>query len=219
VCSQHFRRENFTILQSGKIILKNLTVPSIFPWNKDTVVVTKATISIASDGESPDKKKKPEKAKDDTKSTEKLKEEEISPKKEATTPTKNDDTPKAQGSKKKGSTGKKKEPPKPIISAEKPKKSSKRLSAKLQQSEIKAKKAKIEEPLAESIDKIMTVKAEPTVSTPKKKNLIVNFIPGNTIEAQNFDGKWISVKIIEVDTDEREVLVRSVDKNNKSKAG
>lgn len=216
MCSQHFRRENFTILQSGKIILKSLTIPSIFPWNKDTVVVTKATISIASDGESPEKKKKPEKSKDDSK----IKEEVTgSPKKEVATPTKNQDSPKSQSSKKKGSNSKKKEIPKPVISPEKPKKSSKRLSAKLQQSEIKAKKAKVEEPPAESTSSNVSVKLESTVSTPKKKNLIVNFIPGNTIEAQNFDGKWISVKIIEVDTDEREVLVRSADKNNKAKAG
>lgn len=215
MCSQHFRRENFTILQSGKIILKSLTVPSIFPWNKDTVVVTKATISIASDGESPEKKKKSEKSKDDSKSKE---EATGSPKKEATTPTKNEEPPKSQSPKKKGRAAKK-EIPKPVISPEKPKKSSKRLSAKLQQSEIQAKKAKVEEPPAESTSSNNPVKLEPTLSTPKKKNLIVNFIPGNSIEAQNFDGKWISVKIIEVDTDEREVLVRSADKNNKAKAG
>ncbi|KAL7047970.1 hypothetical protein ACKWTF_003161 [Chironomus riparius] len=219
VCSQHFRRENFTILQSGKIILKSLTVPSIFPWNKDTIVVTKATISIASDGESPDKKKKPEKSKDDTTITEKIKDETGSPKKEVTTPTKIEEPLKAQSSKKRGCNAKKKEIPKPLLSPEKPKKSSKRLSAKLQQNEIQAKKAKVEETEEESVDTPVTVKSDPIVSTPKKKNLIVNFIPGNTIEAQNFDGKWIPVKIIEVDTDEREVLVRSADKNNKAKAG
>lgn len=47
VCSRHFKRENFTNQVTGKIVLKCLTVPSIFPWNKHTVVVVKTTISSA----------------------------------------------------------------------------------------------------------------------------------------------------------------------------
>lgn len=69
--------------------------------------------------------------------------------------------------------------------------------------------------------KVVTKEPEepPAVSTPaKKKNQLVTFVPGSTIEAQNFDGKWMQVKIIEVDMDEREVLVRSCDKN-KNKVG
>lgn len=44
-------------------------------------------------------------------------------------------------------------------------------------------------------------------------------MPGTSVEAQNFDGKWMPVKVIEVDMEEGEVLVRSCEKNNKSKTG
>lgn len=111
----------------------------------------------------------------------------------------------------KANESKKKSLQSPMKSPEKPKKTSKRLSAKL----IAAKpKIKTEVPPTPE-----RVKASPTVQTPKKKNQVVNFVPGSAIEAQNFDGKWMPVKVIEVDMDEREVLVRSCDKNNKSKTG
>lgn len=97
----------------------------------------------------------------------------------------------------------------PAKSPAKPKKTSKRLSAKI------VVKANAENPPATP----ERVKASPTVATPKKKNQVVNFVPGSSIEAQNFDGKWLPVKVIEVDMEEREVLVRSCDKNNKSKTG
>jgi PHD finger protein 20 len=94
------------------------------------------------------------------------------------------------------------------------KKTSKRLSAKL------AAKPKIKlEASEESPEKPKAAPPTPSSATPKKKNQVVNFVPGSSIEAQNFDGKWIPVKVIEVDMDEREVLVRSCDKNNKSKTG
>lgn len=111
---------------------------------------------------------------------------------------------------KNGSVLKKKTPskPTPVKSPAKPKKTSQRLSAKFV-------KPKLEDPPATP----ERVKASLAVSTPKKKNQVVNFVPGSSIEAQNFDGKWIPVKVIEVDMDEREVLVRSCDKNNKSKTG
>lgn len=140
------------------------------------------------------------------------------------TSSKLDETPKASNSKKKSSSSHKKETTKPESPTKSTKKSSKRLSAKLQQSENQLKRAKVDESSEASTS--TSIKEEPkpkdvidAQSVLQKKNTIVNFIPGNSIEAQNFDGKWISVKIIEVDTDDREVLVRSCDKNNKSKAG
>lgn len=52
--------------------------------------------------------------------------------------------------------------------------------------------------------------------TPKKKSPAINFLPGSLLEAQDFDGKWIQVRIIEVDTGEGDILVRS-EKNAKNK--
>lgn len=63
------------------------------------------------------------------------------------------------------------------------------------------------------------IKAVTSIGTPKKKNQVVIFVPGTLIEAQNFDQRWMPVKVIEVDMDDREVLVRSCDKNSKSKTG
>lgn len=199
VCSRHFRGDNFTILQSGKIILKCLTTPSIFPWNNESVVVTKTLVS-SSESESPEKKKK-------TSSTEEVKvnleEEESEIKKEL-----------IKGkpeSKKKGSTSKIKEEP-PLPSTPK-KKSSKRLSAKFAASSSSAKKAKTEVVV---VEKPKSKVPESPVS--KQKNGLTNFVPGSSIEAQfPPDGKWFPVKVIEVDMDEREVLIRCCDKNNKVK--
>lgn len=53
-------------------------------------------------------------------------------------------------------------------------------------------------------------------ASPKKKNSIINFVPGNLLQAQDFGGKWMSAKVIEVDTEEREVLIR-FEKSAKSK--
>jgi hypothetical protein len=65
---------------------------------------------------------------------------------------------------------------------------------------------------AELVEKVSSTKY-----FTKENNQIISFLPGNTIEAQDFDGKWNSVKVIEVDIEDREVLVR-FDKFAKSKA-
>lgn len=66
-----------------------------------------------------------------------------------------------------------------------------------------------------------TAIAEILVKEIKKEvvNPTINFVPGTSIESLSFDGKWISVKVVEVDMEEREVLVRFLDKSNKSKSG
>lgn len=79
---------------------------------------------------------------------------------------------------------------------------------------------KIETPQVEVKAEIITQKPVAAVqekSTPKKKSQAINFVPGNTIEAQDFDGKWNAVKILEVDTEDREVLIRFDNKFSKSK--
>jgi PHD finger protein 20 len=201
----HFKSQNFTLLQSGKIILKSFTVPSVFPWNKDSVVITKSVTSIvttSSDIESSDKKKKTSSGEKDSKEEVKVKLEEVEI----------EESPVKSDSKKKSSTKVKKE--EPLLPKQK---SSKRLSAKFAAAaSSSAKKIKKE---AEVVVVEKPKSKVPESPVTKKKDLVTNFIPGSTIEAQNFDGKWIQVKVIEVDMDEREVLVRSNEKSNKSKAG
>lgn len=206
VCSRHFKRENFTSQATGKIVLKSLTIPSIFPWNKTTVLGSKNNSPSQSKATTPSPAdKKPE-----------VKEEEIKIETEEKSaiqmePVKSEPEEKpAVTVKVKATDSTKKKAPTTSKSPDKPKKTSKRLSAKV----FATPKVKAEVPATPE-----RVKASPAIQTPKKKNQVVNFVPGSSIEAQNFDGKWMPVKVIEVDMEEREVLVRSCDKNNKSKTG
>lgn len=200
ICSRHFRRENFTVLQSGKIILKSLTVPSIFPWNKEAIVVKKETIISSPNNVNEKKKEDDEK---DEQEEEQEQEEEVVMKEN-----KEEEKEIKKDSKKKVRS---KEPVTPVTH-DKPKKSSKRLSERFAANSAKKKKTEVE---------VVEVKPKVPETPPsaKKNNEVTTFLPGKSIEAQNFDGKWIPVKVIEVDMDDREVLVRSIEKNNKSKSG
>lgn len=211
VCSRHFKRENFTTQSNGKIVLKCMSVPSIFPWNKSAVGTPKVSSPATSKPASP--KPATETPKDEIKV-------ETEPEADMKIEMKSPPPVEVKTRKSVGSSSKKKSASKarkPVAikltpkSPLKPKKSSKRLS-------LKASVSKTEiTPVTPSTPE--TVKMSPAVVTPKKKNQVTNFVPGSSIEAQNFDGKWIPVKVIEVDMDEREVLVRSSDKVNKPKAG
>lgn len=196
VCSRHFKRENFTSQATGKFILKSGTVPSIFPWNKSTVVITKIISPAVSKPPSPQTVQIVE---------EKIKTEVTLPTEAVVVKPQEFATSVPDSPKKTNSVIKKRTPFKPILG--RTKKASKRLSSK---HELKV------EP---STPERAKTAAEPPNGTPKKKNKVEKFIPGSSIEAQNFDGKWMQVKVIEVDMEEREVLVRSCDKNNKFKAG
>lgn len=226
VCSRHFKRENFTTQTTGKIVLKCLTIPSIFPWNKSVAVTPKANNSPATSKPSspPPIDIKVEDA-NDKKAIEEsfIKIEPVAASviklEDAKTPgsvIKAPATPKESRKKTIGSA-KKTSNFKIVLpkSADKPNKKSKRLSAKLA-SATKIKPTAIPKDL-ETTEKIKSEVV--SVATPKKKNQLVNFVPGSSIEAQNFDLKWMPVKVIEVDMEEREVLVRSCDKTNKSKTG
>lgn len=204
VCSRHFKRENFSTQSSGKIVLKSLTVPSMnLPGSKSAAVTPKNSSPATSKPPTP-----PPVEKDDTPNEIKTESEETQSVIElgayqledfAETSTK--------------SVSPKKKAPRRSTIIKLPvssKKSSKRLSAKIEKS-----KKKVEAPPA-TPEKI---KMFPSAATPKKKNQVLSFVPGSSIEAQNFDSKWMPVKVIEVDMEEREVLVRSSDKSNKSKTG
>lgn len=216
VCSRHFKRDNFTSQVTGKIVLKCLTTPSIFPWNKSSVATPKSNNSPASSKPStpPPTEKKNDSTETpiaDSKATEVELVLVKSEKTEEKTPAVVITTKKRVGSSLKKSTPLKISLPK---SVDKPTKMSKRLSAK-HAGTVKVKTVAVPPETPERVK----AAAAPSAATPKKKNQVVNFVPGSSIEAQNFDGKWMPVKVIEVDMEEREVLVRSCDKNNKSKTG
>ena len=210
VCSRHFKRENFSSQSTGKIVLKSMTIPSIFPWNKVTPLASKNNSPSQSKASTPppalvvEFKEEDVKLELEEKPTIKI-EESVS---SAVLKLEPEEKP-AVAIKTKTDSSKKKPLATPAKSPEKAKKSSKRLSAKV------ASAAKIKTEVTFSPEQ---VKKPPSEQTPKKKNLVENFVPGSIIEAQNFDGKWMPVKVIEVDMEDREVLVRSCDKN-KSKTG
>lgn len=186
-------------------MLKCLSIPSIFPWNKSSVVVTKIISPAVSKPPSPSILEKVEqKIKDEFRDEPIVKIEPMG---------KPLDAPEAGSATKANGTAKKRTPFRPILgkAPAKAKKSSKRLSTKSTDSASSAKRP--------SATPERVKAATSSNGTPKKKNQVLNFLPGSSIEAQNFDGKWMPVKVIEVDLDEREVLVRSCDKNNKSKTG
>lgn len=210
MCSRHFKRENFIAQQAtGKIVLKALSVPSIFPWNKSSVVVSKNSSPAGSKPSTPPPDKNSE-------TDMKLKTETKAEKDDAGSALKIS-TSKVEAATRKVNSQRKKEPPKttPVKLDDKTKKS-KRLSARTEAAKIKTEPVL---PTPERVKPESVAKSTPPACTPKKKNQVVNFVPGTSIEAQNFDGKWICVKVIEVDMEEREVLVRTCDKNNKSKTG
>lgn len=196
VCSRHFKRENFTSQSNGKIILKSNSAPSIFPWNKDQILAAKAA--------------------------EKAKEEEN---KSKSTQNDNEKDSKSDSTVKLAETKKKAEPKKvtnPTLKVDENVKKSKRLSEKLSAKKTFTPRLKITEtkkkPIVVESTTSTTVAKHEETSNDKPKS-VINFVPGTSIEAQNFDGKWVSVKVVEIDMEEREVLVRSCDKNAKSKSG
>lgn len=207
VCSRHFKRENFTTQSTGKIVLKSLTVPSMnLPGSKSAAVTPKNSSPATSKPSTP-----PPVEKNDAQIDIKVETEETLVFEESSTEQREHNEDAETGSRKSVSAKRKARHTSSVIKLPvTSKKSSKRLSAKIEKS-----KEKNEVPPA-TPEKI---KISPSIATPKKKNQVLSFVPGSAIEAQNFDSKWMPVKVIEVDMEEREVLVRSSDKSNKSKTG
>lgn len=234
VCSRHFCRSDFQEVKSNqrKYILKQGTLPTIFKWESSTTDDTIAIKTVPSI----ETEVKPESVKDETEKT-------IEPMPGTSNAATESVTTKitpideenknitTNNNKKKKNTSinnnRKRAGSILIPNEEKPKKTSKRLSAAKMAtttttttptviSDVAVTVVKTEIPATPDRTKSKNTEGPPPVGTPKKKNTIINFLPGSTIEAQSFDQKWITVKVIEVDIDEREVLVR-FEKNCKSK--
>ncbi|CAO1367766.1 unnamed protein product [Diamesa serratosioi] len=224
VCSRHFCRSDFQDVKSNqrKYILKQGTLPTIFKWDSATTdgpkdIKTEEKIEID---------EKPDPIEDDNVKTVEPVPGTSNVAKETTEidkDTKTTNTTTTANKKKKNNNNSRKRAGSILIpNEEKPKKTSKRLSAaKLGTtatiittttptviSDVAVTVIKPEIPATPDRTKSKNLEGPPPVGTPKKKNTIINFLPGSTIEAQSFDQKWITVKVIEVDIDEREVLVR-----------
>lgn len=67
-----------------------------------------------------------------------------------------------------------------------------------------------------TVDKTPQIKLIEPSTLPKRSGQITSFVPGTKIEAQDFNNAWHTVKIVEVDNDDREVLIH-FEKNIKGK--
>lgn len=233
VCSRHFCRSDFQEVKSNqrKYILKQGTLPTIFKWESSTTEDTKA-IKTETNSETEVKLESV------IEKTEKTIEPMPGTSNAATESTTTKITPIDEENKNSTTNNNKKKKNNSINNSrkragsilipneEKPKKTSKRLSAAKMAttttttstviSDVAVTVVETEIPATPDRTKSKNPEGPPPVGTPRKKNTIINFLPGSTIEAQSFDQKWITVKVIEVDIDEREVLVR-FEKNCKSK--
>lgn len=243
VCSRHFRKADFQDFKGKKYVLKLGAIPTIFSWSivatpkkevkeevaeaekQDEIKEEEKTGEVVKEeegktdemekkeeepSENPDVKNDPEEKKDDEKQEDddvkEEKEEEVEIKHEVADDDvvlKEDALISPLPAPKKKTPAKKKTTPKRASSA--------RASAS------SAKKARRSDPIPAAKE---GKKAPPS---PRKSMPVsassshqqINFAPGTKIEAQDFAGKWHPAKLLEVDTEEREVLVQ-FDKNGKS---
>uniref|UniRef100_A0A182LSN2 MBD domain-containing protein n=1 Tax=Anopheles culicifacies TaxID=139723 RepID=A0A182LSN2_9DIPT len=226
VCSRHFRKADFQEFKGKKYVLKFGVVPTIFEWtiakpSADDATTTKSTPKASKGKDETAKGQKADKSKEevphevgdkddnivlkeDVKVTALMKNEQAQ--KTAATPAKRKSTP---SSAKRSSTGKKASttPVKqarvePVASPSK-KQTPKKGSAESKQSVAS------ETPTVAAVDE-----PEPSGGTSDKA---IDFTPGTKIEAQDFSGTWHAAKLLEVDTEDREVLVQ-FDKTDKIKS-
>ncbi|KXJ70890.1 hypothetical protein RP20_CCG022187 [Aedes albopictus] len=238
VCSRHFRKADFSDFKGKKYVLKLGAVPTIFSWSivstpkrevkeeevpekKDEVKEEKSDEAVKEEPKrdevetkeeelcgAPEAKEEPEEPKDDEKESDvkEVKEEE---KVEIKHEVADDDvvlkedalvSPLSASAKKKAPSKKKATP--------------KRASSSRATGSSSAKKARRSDPTPASKEGKKAPpsprKSMPAAASSSQSQ--INFAPGTKIEAQDFAGKWHPAKLLEVDTEEREVLVQ-FDKN------
>lgn len=223
VCSRHFRKADFQEFKGTKYVLKFGAVPTIFSWTIASV---------------PDKKKQDDLGKLEAKIKQE-KSDEISPESQ-----KQNEPESATAANEVKSVVKKEQVDEEIkhevadddivlnddlllspVLTSKQKSASKKRSISKRQSTAKTpsvplpKKSRRNDPSTPT-----TPKEKKSSSTPRKSSSAaassmqaqINFTPGTKIEAQDFSGKWHQAKLVEVDTEDREVLVQ-FEKNGKAK--
>uniref|UniRef100_A0A2M4A9A7 Putative phd zn-finger n=1 Tax=Anopheles triannulatus TaxID=58253 RepID=A0A2M4A9A7_9DIPT len=229
VCSRHFRRADFQEFKGKKFMLKTIAVPSIFAWTKPQTPDALASVAVKEEEQliSPDATPRKLQYQDESFVHEvgdmdegesvvvKVEEPEIKMEQDAAPVTPKTPAP---------STSKKSS-----ASSLKRKSASKRPSSARKLSSSSKKQPRVE---------LVAPPASPKKQTPKKAGTstvkplaspepgivagtggserLTSFTPGTKIEAQDFSGRWHSANLVEVDTEEREVLVQ-FEKAEKSK--
>ncbi|XP_053675318.1 uncharacterized protein LOC128725588 [Anopheles nili] len=215
VCSRHFRKADFQEFKGKKYVLKTGIVPTIFPWTN---------------GKGSEKSDNDQQAMEGAKETV-----EDSPMEAKIDKGKNEDVPHEVGDKdddinRKDDVKKVKTETPTGRNKNKSKITPKRASSARKSALTLAKKARVDPsptPKKQTVKKGASVVVEPpspavcasqaadnVESAPEK---VIDFTPGGKIEAQDFSGTWHAAKLIEVDTEEREVLVQ-FDKTEKIKS-
>uniref|UniRef100_A0A182RML3 MBD domain-containing protein n=1 Tax=Anopheles funestus TaxID=62324 RepID=A0A182RML3_ANOFN len=225
VCSRHFRKADFQEFKGKKYVLKFGVVPTIFDWtiakpSADDATTAKSTPKASKAKDDTAKVQKADKVKEeiphevgdkddnivlkeDTKVTALMKNEQSQ---KASTPAKrkSSSSKRASSGKKTSTTPAKQARVEPVASSTK-KQTPKKGSAESKQSVAN----ETQPPAAAAADE-----PEPGGAVPEKA---IDFTPGTKIEAQDFSGTWHAAKLLEVDTEDREVLVQ-FDKTDKVKS-
>ncbi|XP_065082151.1 PHD finger protein 20-like protein 1 [Ochlerotatus camptorhynchus] len=232
VCSRHFRKADFQDFKGTKYVLKSAAVPTIFSW----------TIASTPDKM---KKEETAEEKEDTKvekvDGEKAKEDEVKEEEPSTSVEVKPDPDEGEAEKKEVKTEEeeikhevadddivlKEDALVPVQSTPKQKtpasrkKATPKRATSTRASASSVKKTRRSDPTPASSTKdskkasLLPRKSTSAISNTSQSSQI-NFAPGTKIEAQDFSGKWHPAKLLEVDTEEREVLVQ-FEKNGKSK--
>uniref|UniRef100_A0A182NJ64 MBD domain-containing protein n=1 Tax=Anopheles dirus TaxID=7168 RepID=A0A182NJ64_9DIPT len=228
VCSRHFRRADFQDFKGKKYVLKFGVIPTIFAWTIEEPGEEPVTIKQEPGSEEQQEKDDEEEevphevgdkaegivVKEDEKVLALIRKEKQAAAVEATTPAKGKakTTPKrassgGSGSSKKGSAT----PAKQARAAEQVASSSgsARKQTPKKQGPVEPKQSPPEETV------VASPVAAPAAGAGVEKS--IDFTPGTKIEAQDFSGVWHAAKLLEVDTEDREVLVQ-FDKTEKLKS-
>ncbi|XP_058066858.1 uncharacterized protein LOC131216394 [Anopheles bellator] len=232
VCSRHFRKADFQTFKGKKYVLKFGAVPSIFPWTARSAGSSPETqgpleIETASAPNKVSKSDKKDEQPDNCKHEVGDDDGDTAPGKESTepqaaavvVPTPQNPPTNAARSKNSGKLKRK-----PAIqrtgsarrfvassSRKKPRRVSKAAAAVSSPRKQTSKKASMAR--KSSSPDVASADVLPSGGGAEK---LTSFTPGTKIEAQDFSGRWHTASLLEVDTEEREVLVQ-FDKTDTSK--
>ncbi|XP_053683737.1 PHD finger protein 20-like protein 1 [Sabethes cyaneus] len=229
VCSRHFRKADFQDFKGTKYVLKFGAVPTIFSWSIASAPNKKKKDELADSEKPKDLVKKEPPENEDTEEKQDAPEEiQIKPDPDGKEENESEDTKISEKDQVKHEVAdddvvlKEDSIVTPVVG-------SKRKAATKKKSSLKktparstsAKKARKSEPTATPLSsKEKKASLSPRKSAPfttSSSQSPINFVSGTKIEAQDFAGKWHAAKLVEVDTEEREVLVQ-FEKNGKSKS-
>ncbi|XP_050073620.1 uncharacterized protein LOC126561487 [Anopheles maculipalpis] len=232
VCSRHFRKADFQEFKGKKYVLKFGVIPTIFAWTIAKPSADEASKSGQKASKGKEDGMKGQKVvkvkeeffhevgdndenivlKEDAKVSALLKKD--TSQKEQKTPAKRKSIPSSKRASSSGISGKKGSatPAKQARTEQPPVASSTK-----KQSPKKAAREDSKQPVASETQPAVAVDADEPEPAGGGAEKPIDFTPGTKIEAQDFSGTWHAAKLVEVDTEDREVLVQ-FDKTDKLKS-